>query len=120
MIYQLRTANDLCGFKGMFYEFPEVIKKLKGIIKETEKFRSTLNDDILRICGWKKKVSRKEMENGTTITSIDDNILKDYINYFGREIELNSSDLQNYVNHKKELIKDIYGQETDGQPSGAA
>lgn len=114
MIFQLRTSNDLCGFKGLFFNRAAIKKKISEVVKETEKFRKDLNPEILQLCQWKEIVSMKELENGIAVISIDETVMPDYLTYFGQEIKLNFLHLRDYVNNRIEAVRNQNGKTADG------
>lgn len=105
MLFQLRTSNDLCGFKGLFLQKDGIRRKIAEVVNETEKFRRDLKPEVLQLCGWRESVSTRELENGIEIVSIDETVMPDYLTYFGQEIKLNFSNLRKFIKKKTEAQK---------------
>jgi hypothetical protein len=108
--FQINTYNDLCASKVIVHSRPEIIKHLDKVVKATEEYRAGLAIETLSLTGWKKKVSKREMQENMSITVIDENRLPMYGKIFLSKEGISIKNLNNFVDcvirgHKKDQQK---------------
>jgi hypothetical protein len=88
MIYQIRTFNPLCTSKAYYNNEGALRKHVADVISATNFMRLELDPIESMRLNWLNPVNRMDIENGLTVTTIDEEQLPDWQNYFGKEQDI--------------------------------
>lgn len=97
MIYQVITYNYLCVSKVALSNRKDILKHLDRVVKATESYRESLDKEIIRLLGWDKKVSKKEMENSMCINKIEEKDVLKWKKIFKTSNEISAKNLKSIV-----------------------